>query len=193
MMSCGLRPKSRFSTSGRIRGLLRGGRTVQERIRATGSLRQPARTGGKLRPQLRASHQPNPSQLQATRRGSSSSPASFLTRATGSTRGAGPSSGRVRVAELAASLVWAAPIVALLVLPATAALGINMDSNPQQVAYLYGMGLIGTWAALIPNNCSRTFARYVVAATDRAGRRIGGRSRRNCAGPSAATGAAAAT
>ena len=60
-------------------------------------------------------------------------------------------SGRVRVAELAASMVWAAPIVALLVLPATAALGINMDSNPQQVAYLYGMGLIGTWAALIPN------------------------------------------
>ena len=48
-------------------------------------------------------------------------------------------------------MVWAAPIVALLVLPATAALGINMDSNPQQVAYLYGMGLIGTWATLIPN------------------------------------------
>jgi FtsH-binding integral membrane protein len=57
----------------------------------------------------------------------------------------------VRVAELASSMVWAAPIVALLVLPAIAALGINMDSNPQQAAYLYGMGLIGTWAALIPN------------------------------------------
>ncbi len=60
-------------------------------------------------------------------------------------------SARVRVAELAASMVWSAPIVALLVLPATAALGINMDSNPQQAAYLYGMSLIGTWAALIPN------------------------------------------
>jgi hypothetical protein len=57
----------------------------------------------------------------------------------------------VRVAELAASMVWSAPIVALLVLPTTAALGINMDSNPQQAAYLYGMSLIGTWAALIPN------------------------------------------
>ena len=41
--------------------------------------------------------------------------------------------------------------MALLVLPATAALGINLDSNPQQVAYLYGMGLIGTWAALTAN------------------------------------------
>ncbi len=60
-------------------------------------------------------------------------------------------SGRVRIAELAASMVWAAPIVALLVLPATVALSINIDGNPQQVAYLYGMGLIGTWAALIPN------------------------------------------
>jgi eukaryotic-like serine/threonine-protein kinase len=60
-------------------------------------------------------------------------------------------SARVRVAELAASMVWAAPLVALLALPAAAALGLNMDSNPQQVAYLFGMGLIGTWAALIPN------------------------------------------
>ncbi len=60
-------------------------------------------------------------------------------------------SGRVRIAELAASMVWAAPIVALLVLPATAALGINLDSNPQQLAFLYGMGLIGTWAALTAN------------------------------------------
>jgi hypothetical protein len=56
---------------------------------------------------------------------------------------------RVRIAELAASMVWSAPIVALLVLPATAALGINMDSNPQQAAYLFGMGLVGTWAALV--------------------------------------------
>ena len=62
----------------------------------------------------------------------------------------------MRVAELAASMVWAAPILALLVLPATAALSINIDQNPQQVAYLYGMGLIGTWAALIPNKLFET-------------------------------------
>jgi hypothetical protein len=48
-------------------------------------------------------------------------------------------------------MVWAAVVVALLVLPLTAALGINIDSNPQQVAYLYGMGLIGSWASLVPN------------------------------------------
>jgi FtsH-binding integral membrane protein len=57
----------------------------------------------------------------------------------------------VRLAELAASMVWAAPFVALLVLPAGAALGIDMEKNPQQLAYLYGMGLLGTWAALIPS------------------------------------------
>ena len=60
-------------------------------------------------------------------------------------------SGRVRLAELAASMVWAAPFVALLVLPAAVALGIDMEKNPQQLAFLYSMGLLGTWAALIPN------------------------------------------
>jgi FtsH-binding integral membrane protein len=48
-------------------------------------------------------------------------------------------------------MVWAAPFAALLVLPAAAALGIDMEKNPQQLAYLYGMGLLGTWTALIPN------------------------------------------
>jgi hypothetical protein len=60
-------------------------------------------------------------------------------------------SARVRVAELAASMLWAAPMVALLAFPAVAALGINMEADPQQVAYLYGLGLLGTWGSLIPN------------------------------------------
>ena len=48
-------------------------------------------------------------------------------------------------------MLWAAALVALLTLPAAVALGINLDGNPNQVAYLYGMGLIGTWATLVPN------------------------------------------
>jgi hypothetical protein len=60
----------------------------------------------------------------------------------------------VRVAELAASMLWAAPLLALLVLPAAAALGVDIERNPQQLAYLYGVGLLGTWTALIPNKLS---------------------------------------
>jgi hypothetical protein len=57
---------------------------------------------------------------------------------------------RVRLAELAGSMVWAAPIVALLVLPAAALLGIHVDANPEQFAYLFGLSLLGTWAAMVP-------------------------------------------
>ena len=60
-------------------------------------------------------------------------------------------SGRVRTAELAASMVWAAPIVALLTVPAATLLGIDLSSEPQQLAVLYGMALLGTWTTLIPN------------------------------------------
>jgi eukaryotic-like serine/threonine-protein kinase len=67
-------------------------------------------------------------------------------------------SGRVRVAELAASMLWTAPIVALLVLPAAAALGVDIERDPQQLAYLYGLGLLGTWTALIPNKIFETRA-----------------------------------
>ena len=68
----------------------------------------------------------------------------------------------MRVAELAASMLWAAPIVALLVLPAAAALGINIESNPQQVAYLYGMGLLGNLGRPDPEQALREpVARHV--------------------------------
>ena len=45
-------------------------------------------------------------------------------------------SGRIRFAELAASMLWAAPLVALLTFPAAAALEIEPAQHPQQVAYL---------------------------------------------------------
>ena len=60
-------------------------------------------------------------------------------------------SGRVRLAELAASMLWAAPMAALLMLPAAALLGINLESHPQQYAYLFGVGLLGSWMTLITN------------------------------------------
>jgi hypothetical protein len=48
-------------------------------------------------------------------------------------------------------MLWAAPVVALLSLPAAAVLGVGIDRDPQQIAYLFGLGLVGTWATLIPN------------------------------------------
>jgi hypothetical protein len=60
-------------------------------------------------------------------------------------------SGRVRTAELAASMLWAAPLLALLTVPAAALLGIDLSSDPQQLAFLYGMSLLGTWTTLVPN------------------------------------------
>ena len=60
-------------------------------------------------------------------------------------------SGRVRTAELASSMLWAAPIVALLTVPAATLLGIDLSGDPQQLAVLYGMSLLGTWTTLVPN------------------------------------------
>jgi FtsH-binding integral membrane protein len=60
-------------------------------------------------------------------------------------------SGRVRIAELTSSMLWAAPLVALLTVPAAALLGIDPSTNPQQLAFLYGMTLLGTWTTLVPN------------------------------------------
>ena len=63
---------------------------------------------------------------------------------------------RVRFAELASSMLWSAPVLALLAIPAIAALGIDPGHEPQQLAYLYGMALIGTWTAIIPNKVLET-------------------------------------
>ena len=60
-------------------------------------------------------------------------------------------SGRVRLAELTSSMLWATPLLALLMVPAPSLLGIDVSADPQQLAYLFGMALLGTWTALIPN------------------------------------------
>ena len=56
--------------------------------------------------------------------------------------------GRVRVAELATSMLWAAPITALLALPAAGMLAIEPSQSPQQFAYLIVLALLGTWSLL---------------------------------------------
>ncbi len=78
-------------------------------------------------------------------------------------------SGRIRFAELAASMLWAAPLVALLTFPAAAALEIDPAQQPQQAAYLFLLALLGTWTALIPAKVLET-------------RRLDGASRRLIAG-----------
>jgi hypothetical protein len=60
-------------------------------------------------------------------------------------------SGRVRIAELAGSMLWAAPLLALLTVPTAAIIGIDVAGDPQQLAFLYGMALLGTWTTLAPN------------------------------------------
>jgi hypothetical protein len=53
-------------------------------------------------------------------------------------------------------MLWAAPVLALLTIPALAVLGIEASRHPQQLAYLYGMALLGTWTTLIPNKVLET-------------------------------------
>ena len=65
-------------------------------------------------------------------------------------------SGRVRTAELAASMLWAAPLLALLTIPAATILGTDLSSDPRQLAFLYGTALVGTWTILVPNKLSES-------------------------------------
>jgi hypothetical protein len=53
-------------------------------------------------------------------------------------------------------MLWAAPVLALLALPAAAVLGIDPNSHPQELAYLYGAALLGTWTTLVPNKVLET-------------------------------------
>ena len=59
-------------------------------------------------------------------------------------------SGRVRVAELATSMILATPLAALLTLPAGLALGESVDPARQtpQLACLFGLALLATWVVL---------------------------------------------
>ena len=65
-------------------------------------------------------------------------------------------SSRIRIAELTSSMLWAAPLVGLLTIPAAALLSIDPSGQPQQFAYLYGMTLLGTWIALVPSKVIET-------------------------------------
>jgi hypothetical protein len=63
---------------------------------------------------------------------------------------------RVRFAELSGSMLWTAPVLALLAFPATAALGIDPSRQPQELAFLYGTALLGTWTTLIHSKVFET-------------------------------------
>jgi len=135
-----------------------GRRAIAQRLRANWeALRRPARYGSS--PQSPARNRPvarqaAPVQNGAVRQAAYASPVSK----TPARKVAAPppeppplASGRVRTAELAASMLWAAPIVALLTVPAATLLGIDLSNDPQQLAVLYGMSLLGTWTTLVPN------------------------------------------
>jgi len=55
----------------------------------------------------------------------------------------------MRVAELSTSMLWAAPMIVLLSLPAAGMLSIVPAAEPQQLAYLILMALLGTWSLLV--------------------------------------------
>ena len=60
---------------------------------------------------------------------------------------------RLRVAELASSLIWTAPLAALaavLCFPAYEMMGMRLPQDPIQLAFLFSMVLLGTWMVLIP-------------------------------------------
>jgi hypothetical protein len=126
--------------------------TVQARIRANWeALRRPAayrRPAPAARPQAQGQARPQP--VAGMR--PATVPAPAARRVSAPARPPEPPiapSGRMRVAELANSMLWSAPMAALLVLPAATILGVNLETNPQQVAYLFGLSLLGTWATLI--------------------------------------------
>jgi hypothetical protein len=56
----------------------------------------------------------------------------------------------VRVAELAGSMLWAAPAAAILSVLTAAAFGVDMAWHPEQAAFLFGTSLLGTWGVLLP-------------------------------------------
>src|SRR5206468_1770610 len=57
---------------------------------------------------------------------------------------------RVRVAELAGSMLWAAPAAALLALVSAGLLEGDVASHPERLAYLFGLTLLSAWASMLP-------------------------------------------
>jgi hypothetical protein len=54
------------------------------------------------------------------------------------------------VGELATSMLLAAPAAAMLALPAALMLGTDVPAQPERVAFLFLMGLMGAWGSLVP-------------------------------------------
>jgi serine/threonine protein kinase len=61
---------------------------------------------------------------------------------------------RIRVAELASSMLWATPLALLasvLCLPTFALFNAEVPTDPQKAAYIFLMTLLGTWGVLVPS------------------------------------------
>lgn len=57
--------------------------------------------------------------------------------------------GRAKMAELTASMLWAALILAALSLATVPGFGIDLQREPQRLAFFYGVSLMAAWMALI--------------------------------------------
>jgi eukaryotic-like serine/threonine-protein kinase len=63
-------------------------------------------------------------------------------------------SGRIRVAELAGSMLWATPWAALASLVVGALMQVDLTRRPQDLGYLFAMTMVGSWTVLIANKIS---------------------------------------
>jgi serine/threonine protein kinase len=136
----------------------RAGRNIiRERIRANWEALRQARGDHSPRrnppgsPPQAASYPPGGTVRQAAFTNPPAAPTQPTRRVTAPPEPPALASGRMRTAELAASMLLAAPIIALLTIPAATLLSIDLSSDPQQLAFLYGMTLLGTWTTLVPN------------------------------------------
>ena len=60
-------------------------------------------------------------------------------------------SGRIRVAEVAGSMLWATPWAVLGSLLVGSIIQVDLGRRPQDLGYLFAMTMIGSWAVLIAN------------------------------------------
>lgn len=68
-------------------------------------------------------------------------------------------SGRLRFAELTRSMLLAAPLTAILTIPAVSLLDVDPARDPQQAAFLFGMSLWCIWVVLATNKWTETLTR----------------------------------
>jgi serine/threonine protein kinase len=79
-------------------------------------------------------------------------------------------SGRLRLAELAGSMAWAAPWAALLSLLGAGLTQVDLARRPQDLGFLFALTLAGSWTALVANKVAEgrevdTTARRLVQLT----------------------------